>query len=220
MEDVELTVVGRHRDSLDGIRVHSISHLEPDELRRHRGLPIASPSLTLLDIASRLSRDELADTIHAARHRRLVTDDELHATLAAHPQRKGAQALRRVLASAEMSMTVESRAEARCLRLMVRHRLKPDRSQAAIGPYRVDFLYERERVIVEVDGYRHHGGRRPFDDDRRRVAYLTSRGYVVFPITWTDLTRDPQGTMHRLRTALLARRSRVFTDDPRYGGQS
>lgn len=206
---IEVTVIGRSRRGCRDLTVHSIDHLAPGEVRRHEGLPIASPSLTLLDIATRLTRDELADAIHAARHRGLVTDAELQATLVAHPQRPGAQVLGRLLGSAEMSMSVESRAEARCLRLMIRHHLKPDRSQAQVGPYRVDFLYERERLVVEVDGYRNHGGRKPFDDDRRRTSYLLSRGYAVFPITWTDLTQDPKGTMRRLRAALLARRSAV-----------
>ena len=215
--DVEVTVVGRSRRGCQGLTVHFINHLDPAELRRHEGLPIASPTLTILDMAARLTRDELADAVHSARHRPLVTDAELRATLDAHPGRKGAQALRRLLASAEMSMNVESRAEARCLRLMIRHRLKPDRSQAAIGPYRVDFLYERERLVVEVDGYRHHGGRRPFDDDRRRVAYLMACGYAVFPITWTDLTRDPKGAMRRLRAALAGR---LGSDVPRHSAKS
>ena len=39
---------------------------------------------------------------------------------------------------------------------MVAHGLKPDGTQVEIGPYRVDFLYEAERLIVEVDGYRFH----------------------------------------------------------------
>lgn len=204
--DVELTLVARRRRNPAGVRVHWISELAPGELRRHEGLPVSSPSLTILDVASRLPPDRLADLVHGARHRRLVGLAELRATLAAHPRRRGAGALRRLLAGAETSLAVESRAEARCLRLMVRHGLRPDASQVAVGPYRVDFLYRRERLIVEVEGYRHHGGRRPFDADRRRASYLLARGYAIFPVTWTDLTRDPEGTMRRLRAALAARR--------------
>ena len=57
-----------------------------------------------------------------------------------------------------------------CLKLMIDYGLKPDASQARVGPYRVDFLYERERLIVEVDGYRFHRTKQRFVRDRRRRA--------------------------------------------------
>lgn len=199
---VDVLVVGRHRRGIEGITVRSIDHLGPGELRRRHGLPLTSPSLTFLDIAADLARDDLADAIHDARHRGIASDAQLHATLAGHPKRRGARALAALLAADEMAFAIESRAEARCLRLMIKHRLKPDASQVWIGRHRVDFLYERERLVVEVDSYRHHAGRRPFDADRRRTSELMARGYVVFPITWTDLTTRPAETMHRLRQAL------------------
>ena len=59
-----------------------------------------------------------------------------------------------LLASEEAEFETESAAERLCLKLMVAHGLKPDESRAQIGPYRVDFLYEAERLVVEVDGYR------------------------------------------------------------------
>ena len=61
-------------------------------------------------------------------------------------------------------------------------------------------------MVVEVDGFAYHGDRKPFDRDRLRSAYLTSRGYAVLPITWTDLDDAPHQTMTGLRVALSNRR--------------
>ena len=216
---MDLLVVGHTRRGLDGVRVRTIDHLGPGELQRLEGLPVASPSLMFVDLAGDLGRDEVADALHDARHRRLVSDSQLRASLAEHPTRRGAGRLRRLLASEEMSFIVESPAEIRCLRMMLRHRLRPSATQARIGPYRVDFLYERERLVVEADSYRHHGDRRAFDEDRRRTAYLMSRGYAVFPVTWADVTVDARATAARLRAALAARRGELAGSMTRRAGR-
>lgn len=39
--------------------------------------------------------------------------------------------------------------------------------------------WREERVIVETDGWSHHGGRRAFGEDRRRDAELTLLGFAV-----------------------------------------
>ena len=199
--DIEVTVVGRQRRSRPGLIVYSVDAIEPDELRRHRGLPITSPSLTLLDLAGRVSKIELARALNEARVQDLVSDGELHETLGAHPNRRGARALSKLLRSEEAEFVVESEAEALCLKLMIAHGLKPNAAGVRIGPYRVDFLYEPERLIVEVDGYRYHRTRDRFIRDRRRRAELIARGYEVFPVTWSDLTEQPDATMKRLLAA-------------------
>jgi very-short-patch-repair endonuclease len=206
--DVELTVVGRRVKPQPGLRLYTIAVIEAFELRRESGLPITSPSLTLLDLAGVVGEPDLARALNEARVQGLVNDGEIHATLRAHPNRRGARALRALLASEEAEFTVESEAERLCLKLMIKHRM-PDAAGAWIGPYRVDFLYDAERLIVEVDGYRYHRTRDRFLRDRRRRADLLTRGYEVFPVTWTDVVDEPAATMTRLRAALRVRRRQL-----------
>lgn len=152
-DGIAVTVVGRWRRSLDGVEVHSIDHLAEGELRRHAGLPLSSPSLTLLDLAGTLDTADLTHALNEARVQRIVTDKQLGTTLAAHPKRRGARALRRLLDSERGPRITRSEAERRALRVMRRHGIEPDASDHEIGPYRVDFWFEREQVSVEVDGY-------------------------------------------------------------------
>ncbi len=83
---------------------------------------------------------------------KLVVDQQLRATLNAHPTRKGGKALRTLLDTERGPRIVRSEAVRLALRVMRAHGLEPDESDVPIGPYRVDFLFRDERLAVEVDG--------------------------------------------------------------------
>jgi very-short-patch-repair endonuclease len=203
--DVEIALVGRHLRSRGGLRIHRLNEILPAELHHHEGMPITSPSLTLLDLGGVAGEAALARCLNEARVQGAVGDGELHATLRAHPNRRGARALWKLLEREESEFAVESEAERLCLRLMIESGLKPDATQARIGPYRVDFLYEPERLVVEVDGFRYHRTRDRFVGDRRRTAALMALDYEVFPLTWADLTERPAAAMAELRRVRDAR---------------
>ena len=207
--EIEVLVVGRRRRSLPGVRVSSIDHLAPGELRRLDGIPCASPALTLLDLAADLTRDELTAAVHEARvNNAKLTDHQMHSTLRAHPNRRGAHALDALLRSEGSAKVTRSEAERVALRLMRRHGLDPE-SDVRVGRYRVDFLFRPERLIIEVDGYQFHGTRERFKGDRRRTAALTGMGFVVFPLTWWDLKEEAIESMARLLAALAERRRQL-----------
>jgi very-short-patch-repair endonuclease len=202
---IRVTVVGRDIRGPAGVVVREIGHLATGELRRIKGVPVTSPALTLLDLAGTQPERTLAAALNEARATRIVREEELEAVLRSHPNRRGARAFAALLGAELAVLATESEAEARCLSLMREHGLEPTGSQVRIGPYRVDFLFREAKVIVEVEGYRYHGTRHRFVRDRRRAAYLASRGYVVFPITWSDLVDRPEKTMRALAATLAAR---------------
>ncbi len=150
----------------------------------------------------------------ASRQRGVVTHAqliELGFSTERHRLRKGAAALRSFLSSEVGRFVTESEAEALCLRLMTEHGIPPDESQARVGPYRVDFLYRRERLVVEVDGYRFHSSHSRFVEDRRRASELGALGYALHPLSWADLTESPSRAMSRLADALAMRRAQLAT---------
>jgi very-short-patch-repair endonuclease len=203
-DPIEVTVVGRARRDLPGIRVRSIGRLPRRELRHHEGLAVTAASLTLLDIAGFGDEDELARCLNEARILRIVTDSALRATLRAHPNRRGSRALRAALEAERGPMITRSEAELLALRVMRRHGLEPDASDVRIGRFRADFVFRAARVVVEIDGYRYHAGRARFVSDRRRTAELAARGWLVFPLTWADL-QTPGPAMRRLAATLHSR---------------
>jgi very-short-patch-repair endonuclease len=204
---IELTVVGRRRKSPKGLRVYWISSITPDELDRHEGIPITSPSLTLLDLAGVLGVEELEGALHEARVQRLVTDHGLRASLAAHPNRRGARALAHLLDHEGGVRVTRSKAERRALRVMREHGLEPDASDFPVGPYRLDFFFQAERVAVEYDSRQFHDNHRRFVGDRRKIAYLAARGIVTVPLTANDLGPGAARAMADLKATLAGRRT-------------
>jgi very-short-patch-repair endonuclease len=73
---------------------------------------------------------------------------------------------------------------------------------ARVGRHEVDFLWRARRVVVETDGFRHHGSREAFERDRARDAELQSRGYRVLRVTHRQL-RDSSGDVARVLRELL-----------------
>ena len=53
--------------------------------------------------------------------------------------------------------------------------------------YIADFLDPVRRLILEVDGYRTHGSRVAFQDDRTRQNVLVAHGYTVLRYTAHDV---------------------------------
>lgn len=121
-------------------------------------------------------------------------------------QSAAARDLAKLLASERGPRITRSTAERRALRAMRKYGVEPDASDFPIGPYRVDFWFERERLAVEVDGYRYHGTPKRFVDDRRRMAYLAARGIQTYPLTWHDLGPGSARAMKDLDRALEQRR--------------
>ena len=68
----------------------------------------------------------------------------------------------------------------------------------------VDLLWPAQRLVVEVDGFRFHGGRAAFERDRRRDGELLASGYRVLRVTWRELTGAPEAVVATLAQALAA----------------
>lgn len=65
------------------------------------------------------------------------------------------------------------------------------RTNARVTGREVDFLWERERLVVEVDGWAWHSSRNRFENDRQRDAALAAAGYTVLRITWRRIKDEP-----------------------------
>ena len=77
-------------------------------------------------------------------------------------------------------------------------------TQARVGARTVDFLWPRERVVVEIDPWSSHGSRTAFANDRAATNALQLAGYVVLRFTDADLARDPARVARLIARALQA----------------
>jgi very-short-patch-repair endonuclease len=192
-----------------GIRAHQVS-LRVDERALRDGIPVTSLSRTLLDLAAVLDRDRLEKAINEAEVRRLTDVVSIPALLRRHPRRRGAGLLRSVSAGAERAGGVTKRElEGRFSKFVDAMALPRPRFNAdlAVGGrfFEVDCLWEKEGLVVELDGHATHGTRRAFERDRERDRILLLEGWRVTRVTWRALHERPAGLASELRALLAIR---------------
>jgi len=115
------------------------------------------------------------------------------------PGRPGAPALRALV---DDPVLTRSEAEARLLTLLRAADLPPTAVNARVGRHEVDFLWNEQRLVVEVDGYAYHGHRAAFERDRLRDAELQAAGYRVVRVTWRQVEDGSEAVIARVAQAL------------------
>lgn len=90
------------------------------------------------------------------------------------------------------------------MRMFLRSTRVRFRAQVAIESVGlVDFLIG-DRLVIEVDGWQFHSGRRAFEEDRRRDFELVTRGYLVLRLSYRQVMHDWERSRRGIR-ALLER---------------
>jgi very-short-patch-repair endonuclease len=69
----------------------------------------------------------------------------------------------------------------------------------------VDLLWPAGQVVVEVDGYEHHGNRYAFSLDRRRDYELTVSGYLVLRLPHDEVMADVELAIGKIRDMVRLR---------------
>ena len=198
---VDVTVPGRHVRRA-GIRAHRASVVASRDVRVRDGLRVTAPARTLLDAAEDLSAGDLERAVAEAFVRRLVSRRELTALLARSPGRRGSRPLGAMLAREGGPALTRSEAERRLLALVRAGGLPAPEVNVRLCGFEVDFLWRRERLAVEVDGYAFHSTRAAFERDRRKDGVLADAGFAVRRFTWRGLVDEPERVLVALARAL------------------
>jgi very-short-patch-repair endonuclease len=201
---VELTMSGRYCSSRAGIEVHRVRTIDRRELRHHDGLWVSSPARAVLEIAA-AAPGELIDVIDEGLGRRLLTPRELQAVLARNRPCRGAARLAALLGD-ETAMTItRSKAERAFLKLIRDARLPLPEVNVPFGPYVPDFVWRRERLIVELDSPTFHGGPGAFQNDREKDLFFRDAGFDAMRVTREHVVGEPAIVLVRLARALALR---------------
>lgn len=208
--DVDLDVV--HFSGIGSGRARHTSRawLHPavpsDEVREHAGLRVTAPALAVAQTASTVgARAGLIAADYAVRTGEFAPDDLAAATALLARPRSAVRILDLVSAHSESPGESWSRLVFADLGLVSPREQVEITTRDGRFVARVDFLFERERVVVEFDGatkYASFDGRDQLMAEKRREDALRALGYRVVRLTWADL-RDPSRVTHLLRTAGL-----------------
>jgi len=204
---IEVAVPRRTPVVRPGLRVHRSTCLVPADRVTVDRIPCTSVPSTLLALAATAPTNVLESACNEAEIKGvfdLRSIDQLLARRSGHP---GASRLRAVLAIGDLGTDrTKSKLEKRFLRLARDTGLPAPTVNEWISipgeEMRCDFVWHREKVIVEVDGWETHRTRRAFHDDRRRDQLLRLAGWEVLRFTDRDIGRDPDHVTKVVRTVL------------------
>jgi very-short-patch-repair endonuclease len=177
---IDLTIPGDGgRKTRSDIRVHRSVTLIARLTTRQRGIPVTKPSRTLRDLRRTGPQPVFRAALRRALDLRLIRSSGIP----------------------EADLT-RSELERLFLALCRRHRFPQPEPNVRLGRYEVDFLWRDRGLVVETDGFHHHGHRAAFESDRAKDAHLQSLGYRVFRFTYRQVHDHPAEVAASLRPFL------------------
>ncbi|MBI4884175.1 MAG: DUF559 domain-containing protein [Actinobacteria bacterium] len=203
VEGVEF-VVPRHRRSKGGPAARTVVEWPRGDFLVRRGVQVTTVSRTIADLAAAgASARELERAIDSGIRHRWTSVPTLTRSMAAAPGRRGLAVLRELL----LDSGGESVLERRFLRLLRVAGIRRPQTQVSFRSnrtraIRVDFLFEAERVVVEVSGRVGHASDADRRKDARRCNALQQRGLVVLEFTTADVIDDPVHVVETVRRSL------------------
>jgi very-short-patch-repair endonuclease len=166
----------RHRR---GIRVHRRRALSPQAVTVRNLIPVSTPRQTI---------EDLQGVVSPNLHRRAIRQAEVQ-RFALGPHNRGDR--------------TRSDLEREFLALCRHNQIPIPLVNVRIGRWTVDFLWPEQRVVVETDSWRFHGGRVAFEDDHARDLDLRRRGYAMHRFTERQIREQVAVVAADLAAALL-----------------
>jgi very-short-patch-repair endonuclease len=188
---VELTVPGRNCRNRDGLVVHRVHALDETDRAHKRGIPVTSPARTVIDLAATAGAEELEWTIAESIGRRMADERRIVAAADRAPHHAGVALVRAILGQPGGPQRTRSGGERAMLKLIRAAQLPAPRTDVLIAGFTADFVWEQQRLIVEVDGYPYHSPRAAFERDHRRDIVHKNAGYEVLRFTARQLEEEP-----------------------------
>jgi very-short-patch-repair endonuclease len=180
-----------------GVRTHRTTTLTRADVAARNGIRVTTPARTIVDIAPRLTDEQLTRVIHEARRERHLTDPALRNLLKACPR------------AAELvdpgHPPSESTLEDAFRVILKRRDLPEPEFQVMWHGHRVDALYRDHNLIIELDGRRDHGQWDRIERDHVRDALAIEHHHDTLRITWRRLHKEADELERQLRAILAAR---------------
>jgi very-short-patch-repair endonuclease len=184
-----------------GIRIHRRPGLSLAEVTCHEGIPVTTPVLTLIDLASRLDERLLERAVNEADKLDLVDSSVLRAALDAYAGWPGVARLRELLDLRTFRLT-DSELERLFLPLVAKAGLPLPLTRQHVNGFRVDFLWPELRLVVETDGLRYHRTPAQQARDRLRDQAHLAAGFTPLRFTHAQVRYEAKYVRSTLRAVV------------------
>lgn len=185
-----------------GLRVHRTRRLDAEDFEQRWGIPVTSPSRTLVDLASVLRPRALRDGVHATERLHLLDLAKLSRLCDRSGGRRGIGQLRRILASYRPLPETRSWLQDRYLRLCDEAGLPRPAADVVVEGYEVDCFWPEHGVVVELDSWGFHRNPDSFEVDRKRDIDLRLAGLTTLRFTHRRVVGEPRSVIAETRAAL------------------
>ena len=204
---IHLSVPSRADPRRPGLVVHRRRLQAPRNVTRKHGIPVTTPIVTLVDIATSLGREQLEAAINEADKRDLVDPEALRGGLGEPPRWPGVAVLRGTLDRRTFTLT-DSELERRFLPLVRRAGLPPPQTQVWVNGFKVDFYWPELGLVVETDGLRYHRTPAQQARDRVRDQAHAAAGLACLRFTHAQVTFEPGHVVRTLAAVAVTRRAK------------
>ncbi len=201
---VAVSIPGTAPRSRPGVVVHRRRVL-PAHATVHRGVPVTTVSLVLVDLATQLPERHLEAAVNQADALDLLDPPALRASLGALVRQPGVRRLRAMLDRHTFRLT-DSELERMFLRLVRRVGLPMPATQRYVDSWRVDFVWGELGLVVETDSLRYHRtpatqARDYARDHAHRLAGLTPLRFTHYQVAHEPrhVVRTLEAEIRRLR---------------------
>ena len=202
-----------------GIEVHSSLTLTADDVTTVDGIPCTTVARTLVDLGDVVNRRAVERAVEQAEVLRLFDLRAVEAAIERAGPRRGTGLLLSVLADLGGPTLTASELEEAFLALCREARLPTPEVNVWLtlgdgSAVKVDFLWRRERLVVETDGHRFHRTKQSRERDTRRDVLLRLAGFEPVRFTGRQVAFDKEWVTR----TLLALASRADGDGSRRAG--
>ena len=187
---IEISIPARATRRRPGILVHRRLGLIAAQVTSVRGIPVMTPTWTLIDLAPRLDRAETEAAINEANKRNLVNPETLRAALDGLPRVPGVSILRELLDRLTFVLT-DSELERQFLPIARQAGLPPPQTGCYLNGFKVDFYWPDLGLVVETDGLRYHRTAAQQARDRRRDQAHAAAGMTPLRFTHAQVRFEP-----------------------------
>jgi hypothetical protein len=198
--ELVVSVLAGFRPRNPGIRVHRRAQIDATT---HHGIPVTTPTATLIDLAANLPRAEVEQALNEADLKGLINLQILREELDRTPRRPGLAKLKTTIDRHTFTFT-RSELERCFLPVARRAGLPQPLTRVYVNGYEVDFFFPDRGLVIETDGGAFHRTPAQQAADRRRDQTHTAAGLTPLRFTHGQIRYEPSYVRDTVRT--VARR--------------
>lgn len=152
---IDVSVQRRCERRRPGLRLRGRPTMSPEDIVIRDDIPVTSPVLTMLDLATELASIPLERAVNDADKRGLIDPEALRDELDRYSGQPGVRPLRHLLDKLFFRLS-DSDLEIYFRRLVKATKLPMPLSKQRVNTFEVDFYWPELGLVVETDGLRYH----------------------------------------------------------------